>query len=295
MLYHLMELHPDIGMTPIPEDFLVSESNDLVRFARRVGRRWAPFWREERQSEDVICDFLGRGLLDLLQLLKRGNPRARLFTKTPSVENISLFRKFFPGRRLVILIRDGRSVAASLMQGMHVSFDEAVSRWVEGARLILEFTADPDTPPENVIVVKYEDLVEHTEIELIRIFGFLGLNTDQYDFEAAAELPVFGSSFFQGTRPGPLHWDPVAKTDDFRPLDRWDGWSRTRHRRFNRVAGTYMTAFGYPLTHHDATGFGSCLRNTAYDLWWQAARARRLPGRILAAITTESRIGRWRS
>jgi hypothetical protein len=95
--------------------------------------------------------------------------------------------------------------------------------------------------------------VEH---ELRRIFEFLHLDPNQYDYQAAINLPVRGSSTLSGgpstkrfswVRAG-IHWDAVQKPADFDPVNRWASWQRAKHERFNRVAGKYLTSFGYEPT-----------------------------------------------
>jgi hypothetical protein len=274
-VYHLMELHPDCGVTPIAEDFLVSESNDLVRFARRVAKRWKPFWKEERKAEEVICEFLGRGLVALLQSRIPGKRKKRLFTKSPTVRHLCHFYKFFPGKRLLILVRDGRSVTESLVKGMRLSYEESMRRWADGARLILDFVEKQKDSQGRYLIVRYEDLVTNLKKELMRIFKFLGLDSKHYDFEAAARLPVYGSSFFQGCHPGTLHWNPVPKTADFQSLDRWTHWSPAKHRRFNWVAGKYLESFGYHRAGNGSHCLGSILTNLLLDLLFLGMRGKR--------------------
>lgn len=272
---HLMELHPDCAVSPISEDFIISESNDLVRFARRVSRRWKPFWKERRPAEDVICEFLGRGLLALLRSRTTNGGKRRLFTKTPDVRNLPLVRKIFPGCKLLIIVRDGRSVTESLARGMRLSFESAMRRWAGGARRIQDFLHETGHPLPEHLVVRYEDLVTDLRKEMRRIFGFVGLDHRKYNFREAARLPVFGSSFFQGGRPGALHWNPVAKTPDFRPLERWEHWGRARHMRFNWVAGRYLELFGYRRIEDGRTRFVSALFNVSLDLLWLGTRIMR--------------------
>jgi hypothetical protein len=283
-VYHLMELHPDCGVTPITEDFLVSESNDLVRFARRVAKRWKSFWKEERNAEDVICEFLGRGLLALLQSRIPGKRKKRLFTKSPTVRHLGHFYKFFPRKRLLILVRDGRAVTESLAKGMRLSFEESMRRWADGAGQILDFIEKHKKSSGRYLVVRYEDLVLDMKKELTRIFRFLGLNPKHYDFKAAAKLPVYGSSFFQGSHPGPLHWNPVPKTSDFQSLNRWRHWDRAKHARFNWVAGRYLDAFGYQKVGNGSRRFGSILKNRLLDLLSLGMRVKRRTGQVFAAL-----------
>ena len=92
----------------------------------------------------------------------------------------------------------------------------------------------------------------------------------KYDFDAAINLPVRGSSVFRGTRPKEYHWDPVEKTPDFNPVGRWNNWSRSTHERFNWIAGEKLVALGY-----EEKKFGKdkqllwAVWNKALDVRWQ--------------------------
>jgi hypothetical protein len=286
--YHLMELHPDCGVTPITEDFLLSKSDDLLRFSRRVARRWEGSWKEEQNAEDVICEFLGRGLVALLRSRMPGGRNRRLFTKSPTVINLRYFPKFFPGKPLLILVRDGRSVTESLSRGMRLGFERAMRRWTEGARIIREFVEKQGDGPDRHLLIRFEDLVANPRRELTRVFKFLGLDSRRYDFKAARNLPVYGSSFFQGDKPGPLHWEPVTKTSDFQPLNRWRHWNRAKHARFNWVAGKYLKAFGYQEVETGPHRFGSLLKNSFLDALHEgtrlAAKARRVWTALIEGI-----------
>jgi hypothetical protein len=96
------------------------------------------------------------------------------------------------------------------------------------------------------LIVRYEDLHRNTAAELRRILAFLGLEASHYDFAQAEAMPVRGSSTFRGASQG-VHWGAVAKTAEFNPLQRWEHWPRSRHERFNWVAGRYMKHFDYEL------------------------------------------------
>lgn len=104
--------------------------------------------------------------------------------KTPQhVYGLELIRSYFPGLRVIHLVRNPLNVCASLMLGRQ--FDEqpmagAFNFWVEAVRLINEFTRHN---AQNVIEIKYEDLITSTTEELKRLYGFLGADwSDCHDF-----------------------------------------------------------------------------------------------------------------
>jgi hypothetical protein len=59
-------------------------------------------------------------------------------------------------------------------------------------------------------------------------------------------MPVRGSSTLksQGQK---LHWKPVAKSEDFRPLERASNWTSREHRLFLAKAGLCQHLLGYSV------------------------------------------------
>src|SRR3989304_7256322 len=104
-LYDLLDLHPDCSARgPIFEDYLLAGADLLVNYANNLYKYWNPNWEVNKKigSSDLICEYLGKGLISFLNLqLKesyiRRNKRVeygqfvasrllykRLVTKTPS-------------------------------------------------------------------------------------------------------------------------------------------------------------------------------------------------------------------
>jgi hypothetical protein len=88
--------------------------------------------------------------------------------------------------------------------------------------------------------------VDRPEEELRRIFAFLDLDPEKYDWGRALSQPVRGSSSFkpEGAAEA-LTWAPVQKTSSFDPNTRFAAWSPRQHARFNHVAGHLLSRFGY--------------------------------------------------
>ena len=133
----------------------------------------------------------------------------------------------------------------------------------------------PSLPPErrrlhpNYLMVRYEDLWNKPEEELRRIFAVVGLDADKYDFNAAINLPVRGSSTFHGKEEKRYHWKPVEKTADFDPFSRANHWSRSTHERFDWIAGEKLTSFGYVEREIQRKRLFWVAWNRTLDLWWQ--------------------------
>jgi Sulfotransferase family len=265
-LFDLLRLHPDCGAPSIKwEDFLLHKSDWLVKYLDSVYKGWRR-WGADKDLEDSLYEQLGNGLISVLA--SRIKER-RLVTKTPSVRNLSHFFKLFPRAYLLILVRDGRAVVESTVRTFGDSYESAMRRWAEGADTILRFREGADGLDDRYLIVRYEDLWNEPDQELRKIFAVVGLDADKYDFNAAINLPVRGSSTFHGKEEQRYHWKPVEKTVDFDPLGRANHWSRFTHERFDWIAGEKLASFGYVKRRHKERALFWTAWNRILDLWWQ--------------------------
>ena len=111
-LWDLLLLHPDCARAqePVKEDLFLDRSDHLVRFVDAVRARWDPRWGTfAAELPDRLYRSIGDGLVSFLWT----DRQRRLVTKSPSVVHLELFFAFFPCARLLILVRDGRSVVQS--------------------------------------------------------------------------------------------------------------------------------------------------------------------------------------
>ena len=241
-LYDLVRLHPDCGILPVNwEDYSLAHADYLVRYVEIVAGSWRRHGADA-EVEDLLYEHLGNGIVSVLSSQIKGK---RLVTKAPFVRNLTYFFKFFPRAYLLIMVRDGRAVVESRVKTFGETYEFATRIWANGADDILRFNQMASGSHLNCLTVKYEDLCNNLENELRTILDFLGLDRSKYDFATAINLPVRGSSVFRGTRPKEYHWDPVEKTREFNPIGRWNNWSRSKHERFNWIAGQQLVALGY--------------------------------------------------
>jgi hypothetical protein len=163
-------------------------------------------------------------------------------------------------------------------------FDRLCRAWARGADTIRRFQQTEAARANRWRLVRYEDLVDDTEGQLRSLFEFLGLDPGRYDFDAARNLPVRGSSWFgqQSTR---VHWDPVAKNASFAPKERWRAWSAKQLDRFEWLAGEQLRAFDYtaPPSRSSVT---RSMKHILRDWRWSAASAIRW-----AVIRARVRVG----
>jgi hypothetical protein len=244
-LSDLLALHADCCRpATIGEDFLLHHAHHLKKYSAALHQSWNPIWRPSATQEQIGAA-LGRGLLDVLAD-QACRPAERLVTKTPRADRLGLFPWLFPDQPLLILIRDGRSVVESAVRSFGWSYGKAIQRWASGARRILEFDRDHRGGPCRYLVVRYEDLVTDLSAQIHHILAFLRLSPARYDFAAAANMPVRGSSMLK-SHGSDLHWKPVPKPSGFSPLDRAKDWTARQNRRFLAKAGCYQELLGYSL------------------------------------------------
>lgn len=288
-LWDLLRCHPDCApaRAPIREDFFLQHADALVTYAATVRRSWDPAWGV--YADDVmkrLHESLGNALVDFLWV----DRERRLLTKSPSVANLELFFDFFPRARLLVLVRDGRSVVQSCMTTFGWDFDLAARRWAEAAEAIHRFDrlhADSRLPYR---VVRYEDLVDDLEGTMRKALEVVDLDVDAFDFPTAAALPVRGSSAFFGPERHSVHWEPVTKDPSFSPNQRWHGWDAALRERFDWIAGPQLEYFGYDRGTRPAKGVAAAARHTALDCGWRArTTSRHLAFRLRVRLGTASR------
>lgn len=257
-LARALRCHPDLAASPrsLWEFPHLRLSPPLVAYARSMAR--AP--KLPALSEREVLEMIGDAWL---AFAAEGLPEGRrLVLKEPSVAYLERFFEFFPRSRLLVLIRDGRDVAASSLRTTFASpgraawrhprtwirlarspVRELAERWRDASRLVREFMAS-EGDAARARAIRYEDLAGGQEAEMRRILEFLGLAAERFDWDAFARLDVRGSSFVDN-RNGTLSWSG-SDPETFDPVGRWRRWDERRIRLFDRVAGEELRHWGYP-------------------------------------------------
>jgi protein-tyrosine sulfotransferase len=273
-LCDLLLLHPDCSRArePVREDLFLDHSDHLVAFAEAMRAAWDPRWGTFGSDlPDRLCAGIGEGLVSFLW----ADRSRRLVTKSPSVRHLARFFAFYPWARLLILVRDGRSVVQSGMATFAWwDFDLACRMWSEAADTIRRFQHAESARADRWRLVRYEDLLDDMERQLRGIFEFLALDPAVYDFKAARDLPVRGSSAF-GREGREVHWEVVAKDESFAPKERWRSWSTEQLERFDWLAGAQLRRMGY-TTQASKRSISHSIKHTLRDWRWRAARSARL-------------------
>ena len=168
---------------------------------------------------------------------------------------LPLMRRVLPRARFVHLVRDGRDAAVSCwFHYKRVKPDQVTQRWGGDFQAFLETSAQQwaqetakghaaaERWPEQVVELRYEDLLEHPTAALARLARFLGVSDDPGVLEECLAAADFGKlsggrspgeeergSFFRKGVAGDWreHFDPLTEA------------------RFETLAGAQLRAYGY--------------------------------------------------
>lgn len=265
-LYNLLMLHPDCAPPdPVWEDFLVTHLDLLADYSDTVASEWDALWGVNEETRKHLDRSLGAGISLFLQ--ERCN-RPRVVSKTPRVESLTNFFRFFPDSKLLILVRDGRSMVESAIKTFGWRREPFLHALAQAARMINSFNNQASAHQDRFRIIRYEDLWQDTESALCDILKFLELDMGVYDLQAALNLPVRGSSELKTGSGEPIHWDPVERTADFDPMSRFKEWSDARHFRYNKLVGREMQELGYALKKTGNPGCLYSIQGLWLDLAW---------------------------
>ena len=245
------------------EQALVTHGNgvplDPRKYLARIvaNERYRLFWKLPIDPSTVDDRELGSTFAQVLTWLvgaygrKLGRDGAEVWvdhTPTNFRRRRALLR-LFPDAQFIHLVRDGRAVAASLLPldwGPNDTL-HAAEFWL--ARCALGLAAELDAGPEQVLRVRYEDVLMHPESSLRRIAAFAGL-----EYEPA----MAGGG---GQRPSPYHQRQhqlVGEPPDPSRAERWQQVFTPRQVEiFEAEAGELLEILGYQLEYgigaHPAT------------------------------------------
>jgi hypothetical protein len=248
------------------EDFLLAHADRLIEYGDLLSGHWEHANGFRPEIRDQLDASLGAGLESFL--IQRC-PAPHVVAKTPRVQNLEHFFRFFPRSKLLLLVRDGRSIIESGVRSFGWHREAALHSVAEAAGQVRTFLERDDLPSEQVRLLRYEELFEDTEAQVRDLLEFLGLDEESYPFEEACNLPVRGSSDLARADRKALHWNPVERSESFDPLSRFSAWSVARHYRYDRVAGPAMQALGYAAGANGKDGPTLKLMNALLDLGWR--------------------------
>lgn len=245
-LHDLLALHPDVYPDPgTLYEFPLLSVTGAARALRDEFVLRFPRNAENVHELDLLAMLAGAWLGEL----RREAGSAPILLKSPHVNGVGLAPHIFSGARIILCLRDGRDVVDSTLKSFsrfslgRKTFGQLSREWRLGAEAIASFRPGGENAHPDVIVVRYEDLISDLKANVSVILQHAGLAADRYDLDAAATLPVRGSS--RSSAVGDDRWKPEARTADFKPLRRWENWSQARKDQFIRIAGPSLSAAGY--------------------------------------------------
>lgn len=248
---HLLDLlvrHPGCVAGRYDEDRLLMHADALESYVGRVLA--SPDHDDHRDAERTrALRELGAALLRLVT--PEDADERRVVTKSPSTQHVQLVGHLWPDADLVLLVRDGRSVAESFVRATGWgSYTRVFGSWREGARRALAVLDDPASAglsPDRVHLVRFEELVADGAGVLGALFERLDLPLPASEVAAiVADAPVIRSSFERGGR-SMVHHQPLERPPDFDPTDRHGAWPARRQREFRAHAGAEAAALGYAV------------------------------------------------
>lgn len=198
LLRTLLDAHPDI--------YIPSESLFLVDYLKVAGRLPTSIFRALFRNEPQLRCWYDEPLPiepSVSRTIRRiheamaSRSGARIWgQKTPRfVRYQGLFQDAFPDCRWILVYRDPRAVCASMRaSAQHTySISRACKRWLHDNKDVVAYTHTPASRPDNVLIVKYEELVSTPEYTLQRIFRFLDVRPVDVDSLVDSARPVFFS------------------------------------------------------------------------------------------------------
>lgn len=181
--------------------------------------------------------------------------KSRWVEKTPA--NVFYLDRLFEhpsGLKVIIMVRDGRDVACSMrvrfektMGSREAAFAHGISRWTDENR---QWLIHKDQP--RLLMVKYEDLVQHFEGTVRSILAFLGEEgeSELLEFHRSKKNYLHYARVETAPEPSQTHINEFRNWQVHQPL--FDGSGRWRTEMseedkpvFKEKAGELLMTFGY--------------------------------------------------
>lgn len=225
LLCRMLSAHPDL--------FIQNELNVRKMFAPGWGRAEIQLAIEHLIEDDHACT---------LQSLLQQSGKTRWGLKDPELTgHLDELSQFLPESRIVIIVRDGRAVTSSYIEnrwGLGTNVYTGALRWRDEVEQQLSFCK---RHPTAVYMVKYENLILHTEHELRGLADFLDL-----EFDAAMLRYSERPATYHKTREN-LH---TYRQPDVRLADKWRAKLSPRQQAIiETVAGDTLRRTDYVCVH----------------------------------------------
>ena len=173
-------------------------------------------------TDDIIDSAIGAFVYQVIA--KHGKPAKHLCNKDPLVfQHLSYLKTIFPNAKFILMIRDGRAVAHSIItRGVFVpgfnkkSYRNCLSEWNYMIKRMYNMCTD--VGPKNCLSVYYEKLILSPEMTMKSILNFLNINWND---------AVLNHEKYIGKRISLAKYekssDQVIKPINLEPLNSWVG------------------------------------------------------------------------
>lgn len=178
----------------------------------------------------------------MLKYLKQDVPDADnkvLISKTSSVRNIERCFQLFPGRKVVIIIRDPRDIAISVFNTWKIPFDQTIINYNEAFSSIVNM--EKESASDDYLILRFEDLILEREKWTKKCLDFLDLDEKRFRWKTLNKLPVFGSSEEDS-------WKIKNKKISFQPIGRWKSLPTQQLENLSKSVSESLGYFGYPVS-----------------------------------------------
>ncbi len=255
----LADSHPNLAIAPessylfvykdlVPDFFYgdLSERKDLENLVKDLLKiqRIKDWFPAEKNHEDVLKrldDKVGYAevIAVLLDIYAEYRGKSRWGDKTPkNLLRIDAVREMFPESKIVVVVRDGRDVALSLrnVDFGRISFFASALIWNTYMKK-LEWLLNND---ENILIVKYENLLDNPEKEMRRFCEYVD---EVYDEELIKKYLDHSDDVSHSK--SKFHGKEINPSNKAKWKKRCKAWEL---KVFETVNATYLKKYGYELS-----------------------------------------------
>jgi hypothetical protein len=231
------DLHVDRNFRRLIED--VCRMVELHPYPWEIKPDREQLFREVR-DRNLLCVYFG--IYD--QYLAYAGKQRWCCKSTFMIEHVGAILRYYPEARFIFMVRDGRDVAVSAKSSIFNHFHVYYSalRWQREQRMGLDWLAR--LPGEQIMLLKYEELITHPENKARELCAFLGEQFDEHmlHYHLSEEAKKSGSLS--------ISWENTSKPVLSGNAEKFRSQLNEREIfMFEAIAWRELLELGYQLTH----------------------------------------------
>jgi len=251
----MLDRHPDMAVPPETYLFFIKNIYTSLRSFTFTKDQWTKAFFAETRVKEIGTDFdtlvqdSEKEVLnfkDLIRLIlgqyamKAG--KSRVGEKTPQhLTYVPEIMDWYPGAKVICIIRDGRDVVESLMRMPWAprNLRRHCQTWIAACKLIRKYQ---NQYPHRIMLVRFEDLVEAPRETLSKIDKFIGLSfhRNQLDHTQTTGVMLKKDNAWMGR---------INKKLDSGRIGIWKKeFTPVQKNILNNTMGRYLKDFGYGET-----------------------------------------------